>query len=197
LAEATANQTTPSIEDAQLVQQVLQGERAAFNALVTRHQRGLYFLCLRISKGEAEAQDLCQRAFLRAFESLKSFRGESAFKTWLYRIAVNLSKNFLRDSGRRAEVAIEDEVFAMSTNEQSAEARVLDAEEKLQLHRLIDTLPEKQKATLQLRVYEDLSFAEISQVLGGTEGAAKVNFHYAVQALKKLMHPKTASTGKS
>jgi RNA polymerase sigma-70 factor (ECF subfamily) len=186
LAEATANQAN-TIEDAQLVQQVLKGDRQAFNALVTKHQQGLYFLCLRISKGDAEAQDLCQRAFMRAFSSLGSFRGESSFKTWIYRIAVNLSKNFLRDSGRRAEVAIENEVFALASPEQSAEERVLDAEEKKHLHRLIDALPEKQKATLQLRVYEDLSFAEISQVLGGTEGAAKVNYHYAVQALKKMM----------
>jgi RNA polymerase sigma-70 factor (ECF subfamily) len=192
LAETATNQATQ--EDAQLVQRVLAGDRQAFNALFSRHQRGLYFLCLRISKGETEAQDLCQRAFLRAFESLKSFRGESSFKTWLYRIAVNLSKNFLRDSGRRAEVAMEDEIFALPSHEKSAEARVLDVEEKRQLHRLIDTLPEKQKATLQLRVYEDLSFAEIAQILGGTEGAAKVNYHYAVQALKKMLQPKAAST---
>jgi RNA polymerase sigma-70 factor (ECF subfamily) len=174
-------------EDAVLVRLVQGGERRAFDELFRRHQRGLFFLCLRISRGEAEAQDLCQRAFLRAFQSLGAFRGDSSFKTWLYRIAVNLSKNYLRDSGRRGEVPMEDEAFALSGSERSALDRVLDEEARRQLHRVIGDLPAKQRATLQLRVYEDLSFAEIAEILGGTENAAKVNFHYAVKALKKSL----------
>lgn len=174
------------IDDATLVARVRDGDRSAFNTLVARYQRGLYFLCLRISKGEAEAQDLCQRAFLRAFMGLEKFRGESSFRTWLYRIAVNLSKNFLRDSGRRAEVTLEHEAH-LSSKEKSALERVLDEEQRKKLHTLIETLPQKQKAILQLRVYEDLSFAEIAQILGGTENAAKVNFHYAIKNLKKAL----------
>lgn len=175
------------LDDAVLVQRVRAGDRRAFDELFRRHQRGLYFLCLRISRGEAEAQDLCQRAFLRAFQSLASFRGDSSFKTWLYRIAVNLSKNFLRDSGRRGEVPIEDSLYTLSSAEKSALDRVLDEEARRRLHQILDELPAKQRATLQLRVYEDLSFAEIAEILGGTENAAKVNFHYAVKALKKLL----------
>lgn len=194
MAETPAKAVTIEQEsDASLVARVRAGDKRAFDALFVRHQQGLYFLCLRISKGEAAAQDLCQRAFLRAFESLGSFRGDSSFKTWLYRIAVNLSKNFLRDTGRRAEVAYEPEIGLPSTDKSALEL-VLDAEERRQLHRVIDTLPEKQKATLQLRVYEDLSFAEISEILGGTENAAKVNYHYAVQALKKSLVPNERST---
>jgi RNA polymerase sigma-70 factor, ECF subfamily len=186
LAEAPGALSAAGVDDATLVARVRGGDRRAFDLLFSRHQRGLYYLCLRISGGEAEAQDLCQRAFLRAFESLGSFRGESSFKTWLYRIAVNLSKNFLRDAGRRGEVAMEIEPQA-SPSEKDALERVLAEEDRQQLQRVIGGLPEKQRATLQLRVYEDLSFAEIAKILGGTENAAKVNFHYAVRTLKKLL----------
>jgi RNA polymerase sigma-70 factor (ECF subfamily) len=179
-AEAAA---TASDEDAALVESFRRGERAAFEALCRRHQRPLYFFVLRQVRDRDEAADLAQRTLVRAFQKLDGLRSGTSFRAWLYRIAVNLTLNHVRDHARFVHDALDD-APAPHTSPTDDIAR---AQESRRLRAAVERLPPKQRLTLELRVYEDLSFREVAEALGSNEGAAKVNFHHAVKRLKQLL----------
>jgi RNA polymerase sigma-70 factor (ECF subfamily) len=173
-------------EEQALVAAVLRGERAAFQTLFLNNQRGLYYLCFRITGNATEAQDLCQRAFLNAFEKLSQFRLGSSFVAWLYRIAINLSKNYLRDSAHRGEVLFEDDSLCRSESTNSLESLLLQ-ESREELAMVVQQLSPQQRVVVQLRIYEDLSFAEVAGVMECTENNAKVHFHHAIKKLRHLL----------
>lgn len=144
----------------------------------------MYSLCLRYLRSEQDAADLSQRAFLRAYEKLGSFGGRAAFRTWLYRITVNLCLNAIRDGQRRTTSELDESCLGVEPDqhrlaEQSAE--------RARLRAAVDRLPPKQRMTVILRVYEDLSFAEVAEVLGSSVNSAKVNYHHAMKRLKLLV----------
>lgn len=171
-------------EDEALVSRFRAGEARAFDELVRKYQRSIYYLALRYVKDSDDAKDVAQRAFVRAFEALGGFRGGSSFRTWLYRIAVNLSLNHLRDHQKdRGEELQEDAL----TSEAVGAGRLLGAEDRLRLRAAIEELPPKQRLVLELRVFEELSFRDVAAVADCTENAAKVNFHLAVKRLRESM----------
>jgi RNA polymerase sigma-70 factor, ECF subfamily len=170
--------------DADLLARTRAGERGAFDLLVRRHQRGIFYLALRYVKRDADAQDVTQRAFVRAYKSIGSFRGQSRFRTWLYRIAINLSLNHLRD--HRREVATELREDAMVTSPVGA-GELIAGERAAALRAAVEKLPPKQRMVLELRVYDELPFREVAELAGCSENAAKVNFHHAVKRLRALM----------
>lgn len=170
--------------DAALVAEFLDGDLSAFDALVRRYQRPVFYLALRYVKNDADASDIAQRAFIRAFKALPSFRGRSAFRTWLYRIAINLSLNHLRD--RRREQLSDIAEDALSADAIGL-ANVVRDRRSASLRAAIDELPPKQKMVLELRVYDELPFKEVAQLADCTENAAKVNFHHAVKRLRALL----------
>jgi RNA polymerase sigma-70 factor (ECF subfamily) len=176
--------------DAELVISARAGERPAFEALVRRYQRALYFLCLRYVHDHDTASDLTQRAFIRALEKMEELREAQIFRSWLFRIGANLALNHLRDHARFVdeEGPVADELSPTP----EAQTRLEAAEDSLALRRAVAELPTKQRMTLELRVYEDLSFRDIAAALDTTEGAAKVNFHYAVRRLRSLLAPAAA-----
>jgi RNA polymerase sigma-70 factor, ECF subfamily len=172
--------------DEALVARAQGGDRGALEALVRRHQRPVFRLCLRYLRDQDEAADLVQRTFLRAMTSLGELRSAERFRTWILRIGANLALNHLRDHAR----FVGDD----AATEQAAAAPLapdgLEAGEAARaLRRAVEALPTKQRMTLELRVYEELSFREIALALATTEGAAKVNFHYAVRKLRALLGP--------
>jgi RNA polymerase sigma-70 factor (ECF subfamily) len=131
-----------------------------------------------------DAEDVAQRAFVRAFLKLADFRGEARFGTWLYRIAVNLCLNHRRDRARLVRVEDEGE---MGGSEAVGAGRMLVAERSARLRAAVAELPPKQRVVLELRVYDELPFKEVAAIAGCTENAAKVNFHYAVRRLRELL----------
>jgi RNA polymerase sigma-70 factor (ECF subfamily) len=174
-----------------LVGRAQRGDRAALGQLVRRHQRTLFALCLRYVRDADEAADLVQRAFVRAMTKLGELREAGSFRSWILRIGAHLSLNHLRDNAR---FVAEDEGIDRPADSDAAGA--LPALERLELAEQADALraavralPTKQRMTLELRVYEDLSFREIAAALEISEGAAKVNFHYAVRKLRALLGP--------
>jgi RNA polymerase sigma-70 factor (ECF subfamily) len=182
--------------DAELVERARRGGRVAFEALVRRYQRPLYFLCLRYVHDHDAASDLAQRSFIRAFEKMDELRDNGIFRSWLFRIGANLSLNHLRDHARfvdEAPPAVDDAPLAPE-----AETLLEAAEDAAALRRVVAELPTKQRMTLELRVFEEMSFRDIAEALETTEGAAKVNFHYAVRRLRTLLaNPRsTAGSGK-
>jgi RNA polymerase sigma-70 factor (ECF subfamily) len=178
-------QRSPS--DAELLAAFRAGDARAFEALVRRYQRAVVTIARRFAHDLDDAEDLAQRAFINAAERAGGWRGGS-FKSWLFRIVVNLSKNYLRDTARfdRSEDAHEREA---PPSEPNAHERLEHAEKQRLLRQSIARLPRRQREVLLLRIDGDMPFAEIAATLGITEVNAKVNFHHAVQKLKSWVGP--------
>ena len=151
-----------------------------------RYQRPLYYLALRYVRVEADAKDLAQRTFIKVLGALPGFRADSSFRTWLYRIAINLCLNHLRDRKReevRAELG-----EALPAPAAGGELALLDRERGARLREAIAELPPKQRMVLELRIYDELPFREVAELAGCSENSAKVNFHHAVKRLRSLLH---------
>jgi RNA polymerase sigma-70 factor (ECF subfamily) len=173
------------LSDGELLEAFKSGDHRAFEVLVRRYQRPVLSIARRFARDEDDAEDLAQRAFINAAERASGWRGGS-FKSWLFRIVVNLAKNHLRDIARfdRSEQAQEREADPVQAN---AEERLHAQEQQKALREAVARLPKRQREVLLLRIDGDLPFAEIARTLGITEVNAKVNFHHAVQKLKSWL----------
>jgi RNA polymerase sigma-70 factor (ECF subfamily) len=182
--QSTAPMEKAEPTDADLVERARAGSRVSFEALVRRYQKPLYYLCLRYVRDHDAASDLAQRTLIKALEKMEELRDPGIFKSWLFRIGANLALNHLRDNARFVdeETPPVDEPQAVE-----ADARLEAAEDAAALRRAVAALPTKQRMTLELRVFEELSFKDVAEALETTEGAAKVNFHYAVRRLRGLL----------
>lgn len=174
-----------SLDDRALVAACLAGRREAFDEIVARHRRAVYRVCYRFVGNHEDATDLAQESFLRAYRALRNFKGESAVGTWLHRIAVNLSLNAVSGRARRGETS-DDRVEPVGL-EPDAMSRVLTEERAERVREAIARLPPRQRATLILRVYQEMSHQEIADVLGSSVGAVKANFFHALNNLKRLL----------
>jgi RNA polymerase sigma-70 factor (ECF subfamily) len=172
--------------DTQLVERFRTGDAKAFDEIVRRHSEAIRRLVGRYIRREADAKDVAQEAFTRAFQGLPSFRGESSFRTWLYRIAVNVALDHIRGNPRRELEPIEDvAVFTHSLQT----SRLVAAEVWQKVSTRLDALPPKQRLVFELRMFHDLSFGEVAALAECSEDSAKVNFHYAVKRLRDLLPP--------
>ncbi|MGA9755856.1 MAG: sigma-70 family RNA polymerase sigma factor [Desulfobaccales bacterium] len=170
--------------DDQLVARAQAGELPAFEELVVKYQREIYGLACRMVSDAEEAKDLAQQAFLQAFVHIKSFRQDAQFRTWLFRIAINQCYNFLKGRKKFGDPIDCDEI-SLAGDEPSPEAELITQDDRRRLHEALELLPAKQRAVITLKVEQGLSYQEISQVLGGTAGAARVNYCQALKTLKK------------
>ena len=159
------------------------GEREAFDELVVLYQRGIYRLCYRYVNNHEDANDLTQETFLKAWRAIGRFGGRSAFSTWLYRIAVNACLNFR--AAKRPQTQELPETLADPS--MGAAQRVERDSEAWRVRQAVSRLPEKQRATLILKMYHELTHQEVAQVLGSTVGTVKANLFHALGNLKKLV----------
>lgn len=171
--------------DSQLVTRAQNGELPAFEELVKKYQQGVYGLACRIVTDTEEAKDLTQQAFLQAFIHIRSFRQQAQFRTWLFRIAINQCYNYLKGKKKFGDPLDVDEVSL--AGDESPEADLVAREDHRRLYAALARLPSKQRAVITLKVEQGLSYEEISQVLGGTAGAARVNYCQAIKTLKKYL----------
>lgn len=182
--------TVANPTDADLVAASLAGDRQAFDVIVERHRRSVYQLCYRFVGNHEDASDLAQDVFVRAFRSLRTFKGQASLGTWLYRIAVNVSLNKVSARTPRLisvdTLVMGDDRRTASLEESPSEA-VLRGERAEQVRAAIAKLPRKQRATLILRIYHELPHEDIAGVLGSSVGAVKANFFHALNNLKKLL----------
>ena len=177
-------------EEQALIRQVRSGDAAAFEPLLTAYEKGVYNLCLRMVRNPADAEDLAQETFLKAYRGIAGYRGESKFSVWLYRIASNLCLDFLRQQKRRptAPLTVEDEDGDMRETE-LADGRLQPErllEQKLtgdSLRRGLDALPPEFRQVLLLRELQELSYEEIGGILGLESGTVKSRIF---RARKKL-----------
>ena len=170
--------------DRELAERFQRGERGAFDLLVKRHQKGVYRIVRRYVRSDADAADISQQAFVRAFRGLGSFRGTATLRSWLYRIGINCALSWLRDHKREQPAEIDEDALSELN---PAPARLLEGEVNARLRVAIAKLPPKQKLVLELRVFDDLPFKEVAELADCTENTAKVNFHYAVKRLRELL----------
>jgi RNA polymerase sigma-70 factor, ECF subfamily len=177
-----------AVDDGALVQQCLAGDTAAFDELVERHRRQVYQVCYRFVTNHEDASDLAQDAFLRAYRALHTFKGNSAFSTWLYRVAVNVCLN--RVSERRAATEPIGQREHEDVRGEMPDRAVLRQEQAATVRAAIARLPKKQRATMILRVYHELPHEQIAAILGSSVGAVKANFFHALGNLKKLLEEK-------
>ncbi len=163
------------------------GEREAFDLLVARYQRPIYRLCYRYVNNHEDANDLAQESFLKAWRGISRFRGDSAFSTWLYRIAVNTCLNFR--AARRPEPRELDEglvdprpIALSQVEREDAAGRVRAA---------VSRLPEKQRATLILKLFHELTHEEVAAILGSSVGTVKANLFHALANLRRAVERET------
>jgi RNA polymerase sigma-70 factor (ECF subfamily) len=166
-----------------LVRACQKGEREAFDRLVERYQRGVYRLCYRYVNHHEDANDLAQEAFLKAWRAIGRFRGDSAFSTWLYRIAVNACLNH-RAARRPPAQELPD---GLPDPRGGAELGVESEDEARRVREAVSRLPEKQRATLILKVYHELTHDEVAEILGATVGTVKSNLFHALGNLRRLL----------
>ena len=167
-------------EESAVILRVQQGDANAFEALVTAYQKQVYNLALRTVGNPEDAADLSQEAFLRAYRSIGSFRGDSKFSVWLYRLTTNICIDFLRSKGRKPTVSLTMENDDEETQELDVADDRFDPEENFQraelqraVQRGLKSLPEEFRTILVLRELEGMSYAEIGEILHLEEGTVK------------------------
>jgi RNA polymerase sigma-70 factor (ECF subfamily) len=184
----TTDPVLADLSEAALIEACLAGRSGAFDLVVERHRRSVYRLCCRFVGNHEDASDLSQDIFIRAYKGLRSFRGQSSLATWLYRIGVNVCLNRVSAKAplEKMTESIEDRQYVDTRNE-SASERLLKEERRARVRAAIAELPRKQRATLILRMYHEMSHQEIADVLGSSVGAVKANFFHALGNLKKQL----------
>ena len=183
--------------DQQLVLRAQSGDKRAFELLVMKYQRKLGRLLSRFVRDPAEVEDVAQEAFIKAYRALPTFRGESAFYTWLYRIAINTAKNYLVALGRRAPTTVgvdiddaenfedADQLRDTSTPESELEGKEIAAV----VNRAMDALPEDLRTAITLREIEGLSYEEIASVMNCPIGTVRSRIFRAREAIATELRP--------
>lgn len=199
-APVFALQNRTEIPDVELIEAVLAGRESAFAALVDRYKDRVFRLLGRYCRDPVECEDLAQDVFLKVFRKLHTFQHESAFFTWLYRIAVNAATDHLsRASHRRLRLVGDDAVLdAGSDRDDNPAAPLMQAELAAVTRSIVASLPEKFRTILVLREFEDLSYTEIAQVLQIQLGTVESRLFRARQRFREALerlHPDLLPAG--
>lgn len=182
--------------DQKLVARVQKGDKAAFDLLVRKYQHKVAKLIARYVRDRREVEDVTQEAFIKAYRAIRGFRGESAFYTWLYRIAVNTAKNYLESLGRRppsADMEVEGaeltELGERLREQATPEHQLLTSEIADTVLRTIQKLPEDLRTAIMLREIDGLSYEEIAQVMDCPIGTVRSRIFRAREAIDKDLRP--------
>src|SRR3990172_3922949 len=173
--------------DLELIEAFRQGEESAFNEIVLRYQEKIYWVARRFLSNHADADDIVQEVFIRAYERIQEFRSESGLYTWLYRIAVNASLNALRRQKVREFFHLDSLLEVEDTGGESPDRAFEKDEHRRLIDEAIQRLPEKQKAVFVMRYVDDLSYEEISEILKTSVGGLKANYFHALRKIEEYV----------
>ena len=182
-------------EDRELVDRARGGDTTAFDELVEKYTPRLYGLVYHMTSNREDAHDILQDVFAKAYRSLKRFQGKSSFYTWIYSIAVNMSLNFLKKRGRRRKLSLDDLDLAVQNDEEFIEntsktdpVREANLRELQQrLNAAMQELSEDHRAVVTMYDIQGLPHAEISRILGISEGTVRSRLHYAHKQLQNYL----------
>lgn len=181
----TGTLSPEDVEERRWIEAFRKGDRAAFEGLVRRHERAVRRVALRFAKDRDAADDLAQRAFIRAMSHVGELKGP--FKPWLMRIVVNLGRNHVRDHARFIDAPLHEPSY-----EQRHDEKIDTERRREKVRQALLQLGERQREVVILRIDAQLSFAEIAAELGITENNAKVSYHHAVRRLRAFVGDENA-----
>jgi RNA polymerase sigma-70 factor (ECF subfamily) len=195
--------TTERNIDQLLVDRAQHGDKKAFELLVVKYQRKLMRLISRLIRDQAEAEDVVQEAFIKAYRALPQFRGDSAFYTWLYRIGINTAKNYLVTQGRRAPTSTEADVEEAETFDDGDQLRDINTPESMLATKQIaetvnlamEVLPEELRTAITLREIEGLSYEDIAEAMHCPIGTVRSRIFRAREAIAEKLRPLLDTAG--
>lgn len=172
------------LPDAEIVAECKNGNHAAFNELVRRYQEKVYWLARRIVLNHDDASDIAQEVFVKVYQSIGSFRGDSSLFTWLYRISTNLCLNHVRRKKLRSIFSIDDLEHLIRSDEDSAHTVLEKREQRTLIEKAIETLPPKQRLVFTMRYFDEMPYEEMARILKKTTGGLKANYFHAVRKIE-------------
>lgn len=176
-----------SKSDLEFVEDFKNGRVEGFNELVKRYQQRVYWLVRRTLGNHEDADDVTQEVFVRVYGSLKRFRGDANFYTWLYRIATNMSLNALRKKRLKMFVGLESATLHVVDTDADPVEQLGQKEYETALRRAIDRLPPKQKLVFTLRYYDEMPYEEMAKVLKRSVGGLKANYFHALKKIQSYV----------
>ena len=196
MVDKQSKKQTNKEADLALVRRAKKGDYRAFDLLVLKYQSRIVSIAFKFVKEIQLAEDISQESFIKAYRSINSFREESAFYTWLYRIAVNTAKNYLVSQGRKppgSDIDAQEADYyvggeALQDNS-TPERALLSNEIETTLFRIVDKLPEDLRMAITLREMEGLSYEEIAAVMDCPVGTVRSRIFRAREAIDKVIHP--------
>jgi RNA polymerase sigma-70 factor (ECF subfamily) len=189
LTDASKSQRS-SLAESEAIERAKQGDPEAFEVLYNLHKRRVYSLCLRMTANTAQAEDLTQEAFMQLFRKIGTFRGESAFSTWLHRMSVNVVLMQLRKKGLPIiplEETMETEEDAPKKEPGALDPSLAGSLDRLQLQRVVDELPPGYRTVFMLHDVEGYEHNEIAEMVGCSVGNSKSQLHKARMKLRELL----------
>ncbi len=188
--------------DEELVAQSLRGDAESFNQLILRWERPIYALAYRVIGREEDARDVCQETFLRAFRGLSAFKGQAKFSSWLYRIALNLCRDWIRRERRTPMVQAPDgvdlvEIAVEREPVESIEDYVSRQDLSRAVAKAMMSLPEEQRTAIILKEYQGLTFQEIADLLGCPLSTVKTRLYQGLSVLRRQLAEQGAASGRS
>ena len=161
-------------------------QRKGFEIIVAQYSEQLYWQIRRMVLSHEDANDLLQNTFIKAWSNLNYFRGDAKLSTWLYRIALNESLNFLNKQRAQNQLSIDD-AEAVALNKLESDPYFDGDQTQLLFEKAIQTLPEKQRMVFNLKYFQEMKYEEISDILGTSVGALKASYHHAVKKIEEFL----------
>ena len=175
------------MDEYELIQSILSGNQQDFKLLIKKYEANVFRTAIGFLHNKQDAEDITQDVFIKVYQSLSSFNGKAAFSTWLYRITVNSSLNFLRKKKRRGFWVALSELIQIPSKDKPGEIALTEKTEKAIIPQAIDDLPDKQRKAFVLSRYEELPHIQIAEIMKITEGAVEQLLHRAKINLKKIL----------
>jgi len=172
--------------DLDLVDRALSGDTEAFSELVQKYQKPIYYTALRMLAEHEDAADIAQQTFINAFRALLTFKRQASFKTWIYQIAINLCRNCIKERTRKPRFQDIEEVEMVDGKPMPFD-RLNESSHADLVSQAIGRLPDQQRTSVILRVYQEYSYEQIADTLGCSKATARVHYHHGIRSLRKMM----------
>lgn len=174
-------------DDIDLIKEFKSGNRNVFNEIVRKYEKRIYLVIKRMVNDHDDTNDIMQEVFIKAYNALDNFREESTFFTWLYRIAVNLTINFLNKKKIRQFVHYDDLIIPLISGEIKPDEKMEKEEKNEKIQKAINKLPKMQRLIFNMRYYDELSYEEISKILNKSIGTLKANYFHAFKKIEEYL----------